>query len=110
VADRVGLASLPGRGKDGSMSGVELSCREVVEILDDYLAGVMPPAERDRLERHLAECEGCESYLDQLRITIHLSGRLTEESVPPAALASLVAAFRAWHRGERPRWRRPAGP
>jgi len=33
------------------MSGVELSCQEVVEILDDYLAGAMPAAERDRLER-----------------------------------------------------------
>lgn len=85
------------------MSGTELSCQEVVEILDDYLAGGMPAADRGRLERHLEECDGCVNYLEQLRTTVRLTGRLTEESVPPEALARLVGAFRAWHRERDPR-------
>jgi predicted anti-sigma-YlaC factor YlaD len=79
------------------MSAVELDCREVVEILDDYLAGAMAAAERNRVERHLAECEGCLNYLEQLRTTIRLTGRLTEQAVPPEAMAALLEAFRTWH-------------
>jgi predicted anti-sigma-YlaC factor YlaD len=77
----------------------ELSCREVVEILGDYLEGAMAPQDRVRLEEHLAACEGCTTYLEQLRTTIRLSGRLPEEAVPPETMAPLLEAFRAWRRG-----------
>jgi anti-sigma factor RsiW len=77
----------------------ELSCREVVEILGDYLDGAMTPEDRVRLEQHLADCEGCTAYLEQLRVTIRLSGRLSEEAVSPETMAPLLEAFRAWRRG-----------
>ena len=76
----------------------ELSCREVVEILGDYLDGAMTPEDRIRLEEHLADCDGCTAYLEQLRVTIRLSGRLPEDSVSPEAMAPLLEAFRAWRR------------
>jgi anti-sigma factor RsiW len=76
----------------------ELSCREVVEILGDYLDGAMTPEDRARLEQHLADCDGCTAYLEQLRSTIRLSGRLSEEAVSPEAMAPLLEAFRAWRR------------
>ena len=84
------------------MSGAsveELSCREVVEILGDYLEGAMTPDDRARLEEHLAGCEGCTAYLEQLRTTIRLSGCLPDEAVSPQAMAPLLEAFRAWRRG-----------
>ena len=84
------------------MSGAsveELSCREVVEILGDYLEGAMAPDDRARLEEHLAGCDGCTAYLEQLRTTIRLSGRLPDEAVSPQAMAPLLEAFRAWRRG-----------
>jgi predicted anti-sigma-YlaC factor YlaD len=77
----------------------ELTCREVVEILGDYLEGAMPPGDRTRLEEHLSECDGCTAYLEQLRTTIRLSGRLPEEPVPPETMAPLLEVFRAWRRG-----------
>jgi anti-sigma factor RsiW len=77
----------------------ELSCREVVEILGDYLDGAMTPEDRARLEQHLADCDGCTAYLEQLRSTVRLSGRLSEEAVSPEAMAPLLEAFRAWRRG-----------
>jgi len=76
----------------------ELSCREVVEILGDYLEGAMAAGDRARLEEHLAACEGCAAYLEQLRVTIRLSGRLPEEAVSPETMAPLLEAFRAWRR------------
>jgi anti-sigma factor RsiW len=77
----------------------ELSCREVVEILGDYLDGAMTPEDRIRLEEHLADCDGCTAYLEQLRVTIRLSGRLSEEAVASEAMAPLLEACRAWRRG-----------
>ncbi len=77
----------------------ELSCREVMEILGDYLEGAMTPDARVRLEEHLADCDGCTAYLEQLRVTIGLSGRLSEEAVSAQAMAPLLEAFRAWRRG-----------
>ena len=77
----------------------ELSCREVVEILGDYLDGAMTPEDRARLDEHLADCEGCTAYLEQLRTTIRLTGRLPEEAVSSEAMAPLLETFRAWRRG-----------
>jgi anti-sigma factor RsiW len=75
------------------------SCQEVVELLGDYLEGAMAPDDRLRLEEHLAGCDGCAAYLEQLRVTVRLSGRLSAEAIPPEAMAPLLEAFRGWRRG-----------
>jgi anti-sigma factor RsiW len=77
----------------------QVSCQEVVELLGDYLEDVMAPDDRARLERHLADCDGCAAYLEQLRATIALSGRLPVDAVAPETMAPLLEAFRAWRRG-----------
>jgi anti-sigma factor RsiW len=79
--------------------GRELTCREFVELVTDYLEERMAPAERDRFEAHLAICPGCQAYLDQMRETIAALGRLTEERLSPDARDALLAAFRGWHSG-----------
>ncbi len=47
-----------------------LDCIELVELVTEYLDGALEPAERDRLERHLAACDGCTAYVAQFRATI----------------------------------------
>jgi anti-sigma factor RsiW len=74
----------------------ELTCQEMVELVTDYLDGAMAPALRARFEAHLAGCEGCAAYLDQLRTTIRLAGELPRLAVPDPALEALVDAFRDW--------------
>jgi anti-sigma factor RsiW len=74
----------------------DFSCRELVAVASDYLEGRLPASERARLEEHLAECEGCTTYLEQMRRTITLIGELREEHVPPEALQGLLGVFRAW--------------
>lgn len=74
----------------------DLSCRELVELVTEYLEGVLPPAERNRFEEHLLGCRSCQLYLDQMRLTIRTAGRLTEQTLPAAAQASLLGAFRRW--------------
>jgi anti-sigma factor RsiW len=54
----------------------EITCRELVEIITDYLEGTMPQAERRRFEAHLEGCPYCVTYLGQMRQTIRALGEL----------------------------------
>lgn len=76
----------------------DLPCRELVELVTDYLEGRLPPDERLRFDAHLRGCSGCRTYLDQMRLTIRSLGSLSEDSIPPAAKEELLRAFRTWKR------------
>ena len=75
-----------------------ITCRELTEVVTDYLERVMPAAERARLDAHLELCEGCVNYVAQMRQTIRAVGELDagEATVPD----DVLAAFRAWRRGD----------
>ncbi len=77
----------------------ELNCQELVELITDYLEGALPPVEQTRFEAHLAECDGCTRYLEQMHLTITAMGRLTEEAIEPTARADLLQLFRDWKAG-----------
>jgi anti-sigma factor RsiW len=76
-----------------------MSCKELVELVTDYLEDAMPPEERQRFEQHLTICPGCVTYVQQMRQTVLTTGALREESVPPEAREALLGAFRDWKRG-----------
>jgi anti-sigma factor RsiW len=76
----------------------EMPCRELVELVTDYLEDRLSARDRARFEAHLAECEYCETYLEQMRQTIRALGRLPEESLSPEARDALLTAFRDWSR------------
>ena len=76
------------------ISPVDLPCHELVEIVTEYLDGTLPASERLRFEQHLVICPGCTTYVEQMRTTIRLTGRLRERDVP----AALLEAFRDWKR------------
>ena len=73
-----------------------LTCQQVVELVTEYLDGVMEPARRARFEQHLTGCHGCTAYLAQFRTTVALVGRLDADAVPPPVMQDLLAAFRTW--------------
>jgi anti-sigma factor RsiW len=76
-----------------------ISCRELVDLVTDYLEDALPARERARFEDHLADCEHCTEYLAQMRTTIAVLGRLPSESLPDVARDRLLAAFRDWKQG-----------
>ncbi len=78
------------------MPSNELSCREFIELVTEYLEGTLPPEEIQRFEAHLAWCDGCGTYLEQMRQTIQLTGKLTEEQISDQAKEKLLSAFRDW--------------
>jgi anti-sigma factor RsiW len=74
----------------------QLTCRTFVELVTDYFEGALPRADRKRFERHVAACDGCDAYLEQMRMTLELLGRIDPGEVPPEAQERLLAAFRDW--------------
>jgi anti-sigma factor RsiW len=82
------------------MSAKALTCQELVELVTEYLEDEMTPEARGRFDAHLQGCEGCRRYVEQMRQTIALTGRLTERDVTPAAEQALLEVFRDWKRGE----------
>ena len=78
----------------------DITCQELTEVLTDYLEGALPSEERARLEAHLAICEGCVTYLTQMRQTIATLRKLPPAHVEATVPDDLLAAFRAFKRGE----------
>ncbi|OJU85787.1 MAG: hypothetical protein BGO11_07825 [Solirubrobacterales bacterium 70-9] len=71
-------------------------CREVVELVTDYLEGSLSRADRRRFEAHLADCPHCTEYLAQMRATIRLTGRLEPEDLSAAMREDLGELYRRW--------------
>ena len=74
----------------------DMTCRDLVGLVTDYLEGALTLGERYRFERHLGACSVCPRYVEQLRATIRVLGRLHEDDVPLPARDALLGAFRAW--------------
>ena len=82
-----------------------LTCKEFVEVLTDYLEDVLDPAERAEIERHIVICRGCSNYIEQMRRTIDLLGRVPDvddEQPSPVQTKELLGLFREWRAGRSP--------
>jgi anti-sigma factor RsiW len=73
-----------------------VTCKEVVELMTDYLDGVLSTRDRARFEEHMSGCDGCRAYLSELRTARMLMGRVAAEPVPEPLKAELMSAFRSW--------------
>jgi anti-sigma factor RsiW len=74
----------------------DLVCQRVVELVTDYLDGVLSRSERRRFERHLRGCPNCTNYLAQMRETIAATGSLRPDDLSPEAREELTALFHRW--------------
>ncbi len=70
-----------------------LVCQQFVELVTDYLEDRLPARERARFEAHLAECEGCSGYLEDMRAMIATMGTVTAPP-DPATREALLRAVR----------------
>lgn len=74
-------------------------CRQAVELVTDYLEDALPRRERERFEAHLAACPHCHEYLQQIRATIALAGRVEPEALAPEVRDELIGLYRRWQAG-----------
>jgi anti-sigma factor RsiW len=75
-----------------------LNCNQLVELVTDYFDDALTDEQRRAFQDHLAACEGCANHVAQMRTTISLTGSLRVDDIEPAALDSLLAAFRNFRR------------
>jgi len=80
-----------------SRAGDELVCREFVELVTDYLEGALPEDDRARFEAHLAECDGCSGYLEDMRRVVGSLREVVEPPADPHTREVLLNAFRDLH-------------
>jgi anti-sigma factor RsiW len=73
-----------------------VNCDEFVELVTAYLDGDLDSHTQRRFVEHLAECDGCDRYLDQIRHTVRNLADLPRQSLPGQARDRLLAAFRDW--------------
>jgi len=71
-----------------------ITCRQLVELASDYLEQALTNEDAELFEQHLAYCEGCGHYVDEVRRTIEIGGRLREDEVPAETMERLLTAFR----------------
>ena len=73
-----------------------MTCKELVELVTDYLEGRLSPADHERFEAHLELCEFCVTYIEQIRASVAVLGTLREDTLPAGAADALLAEFRDW--------------
>lgn len=69
----------------------EIACVSGVELLNDYLEGVLPPDVHAALEAHVARCERCAAFVASYRETPRILRDATTTALPDDIEASLKA-------------------
>jgi len=77
----------------------KIVCQQAVELVTEYLDGTLSRRDRRRFEAHLRACGNCAAYLDQIRATMTLTGRITPDDLSPEAAEELTDLYRAWRAG-----------
>jgi hypothetical protein len=75
------------------------TCTEIVDLATEYVEGALTTSQMTQFELHLNFCEGCVAFVDQIRRTAAIAGRLSEEQIPEETKVKLLEAFRDWSRG-----------
>jgi anti-sigma factor RsiW len=74
----------------------DIVCQRAVEMVTDYLEGALSRRDRRRLEAHLRVCPNCSAYVEQIRLTIQLTGTIEADDLSPDARAELTELYRQW--------------
>ena len=77
----------------------DIVCQQAVELVTDYLEDALSRRERRRFETHLRACPNCTAYLEQIRITIALTGAVETDDLTSEAREDLSALYRRWRAG-----------
>lgn len=70
-----------------------LTCRELVELITDYLEGTLEPVQRTRFEAHLERCANCTLYVEQMRTVLRVLGQISADDLDPVFRMRLMDAF-----------------
>ena len=81
----------------------DISCQTGVELLMDYLEGVVPEDMRTRLDAHVAGCAKCTAFVASYLATPRILRSATAAAMPPELQRSLLDFLRARRREDPPK-------
>ena len=73
----------------------EISCKQLVDLVADYMEEALTDESRAEFEQHLAECGYCTAYIQQMNLTVKLTKQQTEDEIKPPT-TELLDVFRKW--------------
>jgi anti-sigma factor RsiW len=71
----------------------------MVELITDYFEDALPGETRARFEAHIATCDACTKYVEQMRVTMSVVGHVGAAGLDPRVEQELLDAFRDWKAG-----------
>ena len=80
-------------------SGHDMTCRQAVALVTDYLDGALTGEQAALFRAHLAECPHCTEHLAQIQATVAAVGHVGAEDLDPPAWADLIDLYRRWRAG-----------
>lgn len=71
-----------------------LRCRDIVDLLGEYLDGGLDAATTQALTAHMADCADCTAFIATYRCTVGTARELHEEDLPVALRERLLSFLR----------------
>lgn len=71
------------------------NCKEVVDLLSDYLANELPEEDVAGIRAHLRGCRNCTTFFDSLKTTVRLTHHVNADDIPPEVVDRLQAFLRS---------------
>ena len=72
----------------------ELECRQIAELLGEYLEGTLPKGTAELIEWHIDGCAPCVAFVNTYRGTIGATRGLPDVPIPPELKKRLLAVLR----------------
>jgi anti-sigma factor RsiW len=79
-----------------SLRRKDIVCQQAVELVTEYLEGALSRRDRRRFEAHLKACPNCAAYLEQIRMTIRVTGAIEPDDLSAQARQDLTDLYRRW--------------
>lgn len=77
-----------------------LTCRDLTEIVTDYVEGRMGVWDRLRFQLHIGMCTACREYVRQMQVTRAVVGHVHAPPIPDEVKEELIKRFRDWKEGD----------
>ena len=80
----------------GAMTDADaMECRQIAELLGDYLDGTLPKETRELIEWHIESCAPCVAFVSTYRGTVEAAKKLREGTIPPELKQRLLNVLRS---------------
>ena len=73
----------------------EIECRQIAELLADYLDGTLPGHQRDLIDFHIDGCPPCVAFINTYRGTIQATRDCNEIQIPSELKKRLLAVLKS---------------